>query len=120
MADLDVIVVPVSGGGMLAGIALAAKAAKPGILVVAAEPAGSNDAADVAASLAARACVTTMEAPRTIADGLRYDQPAALLRTLRSSPPTAPAPVARRFFPSHFPPQSPFPRPPAAARTWAT
>lgn len=29
--DLDVLVVPVSGGGMISGIALAAKAIKPGI-----------------------------------------------------------------------------------------
>lgn len=38
--DIDVIIVPVSGGGMLSGIALAAKALRPGIVVLAAEPTG--------------------------------------------------------------------------------
>ena len=37
--DLDAIVVPVGGGGLIAGIALAAKAIKPGITIIGAEPA---------------------------------------------------------------------------------
>jgi len=37
--ELDTIVVPVGGGGMIAGIALAAKAAKPDIEIVGVEPA---------------------------------------------------------------------------------
>jgi hypothetical protein len=68
--ELDAIVVPVSGGGMISGIALAAKALKPGIVVVAAEPAGSNDAADIAAAKAAGRIVPC-DKPRTIADGLQ-------------------------------------------------
>ncbi len=51
--QLDAIIVPVSGGGMISGIAVAAKALKPGIKILAAEPTGRNDAADVAASKAA-------------------------------------------------------------------
>ncbi len=35
--DLDMIVVPIGGGGLIAGIALAAKAAKPGIRIVGVE-----------------------------------------------------------------------------------
>lgn len=67
MPELDAIIVPVSGGGMLSGIALAAKALKPSILIVAAEPCGSNDAADVAASKAAGRRVGDMTKPVTIA-----------------------------------------------------
>ncbi|KAI8469135.1 MAG: serine/threonine dehydratase [Monoraphidium minutum] len=69
--DLDAIVVPVSGGGMISGIALAAKSLNPSILVVAAEPRGSNGAADAAASKAAGALVQGMAKPVTIADGLQ-------------------------------------------------
>ena len=36
--DLDIIVVPVGGGGLIAGIALAAKDAKPGIDIIGVEP----------------------------------------------------------------------------------
>ena len=98
--DLDAIVVPVSGGGMISGIAIAAKGLNPGIRIIAAEPigvdlismgwhaciysccsapllmgcsahsAGRNNAADVAACKAAGALVPC-EQPQTIADGLR-------------------------------------------------
>lgn len=69
--DLDVIVVPVSGGGMLAGIAITAKAIKPNIIIIAAEPSGTNDAADVAAAKAAGHLITDLPKPFTIADGLQ-------------------------------------------------
>ncbi|GAQ84128.1 serine racemase [Klebsormidium nitens] len=65
--DLEAIVVPISGGGMISGIAIAAKALKPGIRIIAAEPAGANDAA---LSKAAGKCIPCT-APKTIADGLR-------------------------------------------------
>ncbi|GLC41089.1 hypothetical protein PLESTB_000944100 [Pleodorina starrii] len=68
--DLDVLVVPVSGGGMISGIALAAKAIKPGIKVVAAEPGGLNRSPDVALAKMAGwllPCART----ETIADGLQ-------------------------------------------------
>ena len=38
--DLDAVIVPVSGGGMLAGVATAVKGCKPGAVVLAAEPRG--------------------------------------------------------------------------------
>lgn len=45
---LDSIIVPVSGGGMISGIAVAVKSMHPSIQIIAAEPSGTNDAADVA------------------------------------------------------------------------
>ena len=51
--DAGAIVVPVSGGGMLSGIVVAAKALNPGVRVIAAEVSGTNDAADVAKSFRA-------------------------------------------------------------------
>lgn len=52
---------------MISGIAIAAKALKPGIRVIAAEPAGANDAA---LSKAADKWIPCTK-PQTIADGLR-------------------------------------------------
>jgi threonine dehydratase len=65
--DLDVLVTPVGGGGLLAGCAIAAQGIKPGIQIIGAEPAG---AADTAASLERGARVAAWE-PDTVADGLR-------------------------------------------------
>lgn len=64
--NLDAIVVPVGGGGMLSGIAVAAKALKPDIRIFAAEPKGADD---VARSMAAGTLIEQHDA-RTIADGL--------------------------------------------------
>jgi len=64
--DLDVIVAPVGGGGLLSGVALAAKALNPAIRVIAGEPAGADDAFR---SLATGRIVPSIS-PRTIADGL--------------------------------------------------
>jgi len=67
---LDAIVAPISGGGMTSGIAIAAKGVHPGVRIVAAEPHGANDAADVVASLAAGRVVPTPKV-RTLSDGLQ-------------------------------------------------
>lgn len=64
--DLDLILCPVGGGGLLAGTAVAAKALRPGIRVVAAEPAAADDAAR-----SFRAGRITPVTADTIADGLR-------------------------------------------------
>ena len=64
--DLDVIIAPVGGGGLLSGTALAAKALAPHIRVIAGEPAGADDAFR---SLAIGQIVPSL-APKTIADGL--------------------------------------------------
>ena len=64
---LDVVMAPVSGGGLLSGTAIAARALAPGIEVVGAEPSG---AADAFASLERGERVTGMPA-ETLCDGLR-------------------------------------------------
>ncbi len=66
LPDLDVIVAPVGGGGLLSGTALAAKGIAPHIRVIAGEPTGADDAFR---SLAAGQIVPST-APDTIADGL--------------------------------------------------
>ena len=64
---VDTIVAPVGGGGMVGGIAIAARALSPRTRVIAAEPAGAADAA-----LSKRTGVRQpMVSPKTIADGLR-------------------------------------------------
>eukprot|EP00879_Flechtneria_rotunda_P024302 GHRR01025757.1.p1 GENE.GHRR01025757.1~~GHRR01025757.1.p1 ORF type:complete len:180 (+),score=84.02 GHRR01025757.1:1214-1753(+) len=56
---------------MLSGITLAAKAIKPGIIILAAEPGGTNNAPDAAAGKAAGRLIQDMPKPLTIADGLQ-------------------------------------------------
>lgn len=41
VGQLDAIIVPISGGGMCSGVATVAKALRPGIRVIAAEPRGA-------------------------------------------------------------------------------
>jgi threonine dehydratase len=65
--DLDLILTPVGGGGLLSGTAVAAKTLKPGIRVIGVEPAGADDAAR--SFRAGRIFPSTH--PNTIADGLR-------------------------------------------------
>ena len=43
--SLDAIIVPVSGGGLISGISIAAKSLRPGIKIIAAEPTGVSCAA---------------------------------------------------------------------------
>ena len=72
--DLDALVVPVSGGGLLGGWATAARRLRPGIAIYGAEP---ETAADTKQSLAAGRRVEVKENP-TIADGLRVTSPGKL------------------------------------------
>ena len=65
--DLDLVICPVGGGGLLSGTAIAAKSMRPRIKVIAAEPANADDAAQ---SFRARRRIVT-EKKFTIADGLR-------------------------------------------------
>src|SRR5438876_8229523 len=67
VADLDVLMCPVGGGGLLSGTAVAAKSMQPNIKVIAVEPANADDAAQ--SFRAGRRLVT--EKKFTIADGLR-------------------------------------------------
>jgi threonine dehydratase len=67
IADLDVIMCPVGGGGLLSGTAIAAKSMQPQIKVIAVEPENADDAAQ--SFHAGRRLVT--EKKFTVADGLR-------------------------------------------------
>ena len=64
--DLDAILVPVGGGGLLSGTLIAAKGISPRIKVIATEPEGADDA--YRSWQAGR--IIPMVAPRTVADGL--------------------------------------------------
>ena len=72
--SLDVLLAPVSGGGLIAGCATAAKALRPQCRVVGVEPETGNDTQQ---SLAAGERVK-IEVPRTIADGLQAPEPGVL------------------------------------------
>jgi len=65
--DLDLILCPVGGGGLLCGTAVVAKSLKPGIRVIGVEPALADD---VAQSFRAGRRIS-IPTPATIADGLR-------------------------------------------------
>eukprot|EP01116_Phalansterium_solitarium_P024254 TRINITY_DN8835_c0_g1_i2.p1 TRINITY_DN8835_c0_g1~~TRINITY_DN8835_c0_g1_i2.p1 ORF type:complete len:322 (+),score=107.27 TRINITY_DN8835_c0_g1_i2:49-1014(+) len=65
--NLDAIIVPVGGGGMVSGVCLAARGVKPGIRIFAAEPKGADDAAR---SMQAGEWVPQTN-PNTVADGLK-------------------------------------------------
>ncbi|HEY2544153.1 MAG TPA: pyridoxal-phosphate dependent enzyme [Gaiellaceae bacterium] len=72
--ELDVLVVPVGGGGLVAGCATVAKALRPGIRVVGVEPEAGDD---TRRSLASGERVQ-IDVPRTIADGLQAPVPGEL------------------------------------------
>lgn len=72
--DLDAVVAPIGGGGLISGTAVAAHGARPGILVFGVEPQEANDTQQ---SLRAGARVS-IPPPDTIADGLRVTSPGVL------------------------------------------
>jgi threonine dehydratase len=65
--DLEAVVAPVGGGGLISGTAIATHGMDPRIAVYGAEPAGADDASRGFAS----GRVEPMNNPQTIADGLR-------------------------------------------------
>jgi threonine dehydratase len=65
--DVDLVICPIGGGGLLCGTAVAAKSMRPKMQVIAAEPANADDAAQ---SFRAGKRIHT-EKKFTIADGLR-------------------------------------------------
>lgn len=67
MPDLDVVITPIGGGGLISGCAIAVHALAPDMPVVGAEPAGADDAAQ---SLVRGERVTSL-VPHTVCDGLR-------------------------------------------------
>ncbi len=72
--DLDAIVAPVGGGGLLSGCAVAARSVNPGIRIFAAEPEEANDTW-LSKRAGERVSIPT---PNTIADGLRASRPGEL------------------------------------------
>jgi threonine dehydratase len=72
--DVDVLLVPVSGGGLIAGCSTVVKALRPECRVIGVEPATGNDTQQ---SLATGERVN-VGVPRTIADGLQAPEPGAL------------------------------------------
>jgi threonine dehydratase len=64
---LDVVLLPVGGGGLASGIAVAVKALSPDTRVIGVEPAGADDAKRSFES----GVLTTLAQPNTQADGLR-------------------------------------------------
>jgi threonine dehydratase len=82
-AALDLVLVPVGGGGLISGTAAAVKGRSPATRVVGVEPA---TAADARASLAAGRRIPLPGAPATIADGVRSlcvgERPFAVMRRL--------------------------------------
>ncbi|MFP4635502.1 MAG: pyridoxal-phosphate dependent enzyme, partial [Nitriliruptoraceae bacterium] len=65
VGDLDVLVVPVGGGGLLGGCAVAAAAANPDLTIVGVEPAERRAARDALAT----GRVVEVAVPRTLLDG---------------------------------------------------
>jgi threonine dehydratase len=72
--DLDILVVPVGGGGVIAGCATATKAVQPGLRVVGVEPEAGDD--HRRSKEAGRR--VEVPVPRTIADGLQVAVPGEL------------------------------------------
>jgi threonine dehydratase len=72
--NIDVLLVPVSGGGLIAGCSTVAKALRPEIHVVGVEPATGDDTQQ---SFRAGERIR-IDVPRTIADGLQAPEPGAL------------------------------------------
>jgi threonine dehydratase len=66
ISDLDAVIAPVGGGGLLSGTSIAAKGLKPNIRVIAAEP----EMADDAYRSMKEGRILPSENPKTIADGL--------------------------------------------------
>jgi len=64
--DLEAVVVPVGGGGLLGGVSLAIKSQRPDVAVIAVEPAGADDAF----RSFGLGRIVPQTSPDTIADGL--------------------------------------------------
>jgi threonine dehydratase len=78
--DLDVVIAPVGGGGLLSGTAIAAKGTQPDVCVYGAEPANADDAKRSLAS----GRVEPVSSAVTIADGLRTPLSPRTLAAIRA------------------------------------
>jgi threonine dehydratase len=72
-SDVDLVVCPVGGGGLIAGVAAAVTAANPAVKVVGVEPESAADARD-SLRQGRRVAWPAEETAKTIADALRVDQ----------------------------------------------
>jgi threonine dehydratase len=72
--DLDAVVIPIGGGGLISGSSIAAHAIRPGIRIFGVEPEQGND---TLLSLRAGQRIG-ISLPETIADGLRASKPGAI------------------------------------------
>lgn len=82
LPEVDTVVVPIGGGGLIAGVALALKALRPAVRVIGVQAAGAPAMAESFRAGVRRA----VPEPRTIADGIRVGTPGertfALVRAL--------------------------------------
>ncbi len=74
LPEFDTVLVPVGGGGLIAGIATYLKGRRPGVRVVGVEPAG----ADALARSLAAGRVVSLDRVQTMADGLAASSPGRL------------------------------------------
>jgi len=68
LPDVDVVVVPIGGGGLLSGVATALKLSKPSVKVFGIGPEGASS---MDRSFREKKLVTLSDMPETIADGIR-------------------------------------------------
>ena len=73
LPDVDTIVVPVGGGGLLAGVAIAVRAERPGVQLIGVQAERFRAAADLFNGRAA-----SPSAPGTVAEGIAVEAPGAL------------------------------------------
>ena len=78
--DLDVVIAPIGGGGLVSGTAIAARSLKPSIRVYGAEPKNADDAARSLRS----GSVEPLPAATTICDGLRTTLSPRTLAAIRA------------------------------------
>ena len=81
IGDLDIVIAPCGGGGLLSGTSIAATSVRDGIDVLGAEPANADDAARSFASGMLQPLATTT----TIADGLRTTLSPRTLTAIRAN-----------------------------------
>ncbi len=74
---VQAVLAPVSGGGLLGGIAAAAKQSRASVRIIGVEPEMADDAAQ-SFRAGARVAISSADAQRTMADGLRVPQLGAL------------------------------------------
>jgi threonine dehydratase len=77
LPDVEVVLVPIGGGGLISGIAAAIKALRPGVRVIGVEPQLANDAQQ-SLQRGERVTLPAEQTSQSIADGLRTQSVGAL------------------------------------------